>query len=220
MQGRIVLRFVSVLTLVGAILFAADGSMHYWQGWTLLAVMFVANAAIFAYLAKHDPELLQRRLDRREQRRVQRWFQAVGMGSWVGALALSAVDHRFGWSGKVPWWVSVGSEIVMVMGYAVAFEVLRANPYAGATIGVAAEQKVITTGPYAWVRHPMYAGIGLSVLAVPPALGSWFGLILAWGMVAMLVIRMLDEEKLLRAELPGYADYCARVKWRLAPGVY
>jgi protein-S-isoprenylcysteine O-methyltransferase Ste14 len=220
MNVRIVLRFVSVLALVGAFLFASAGSMRYWQGWTLLAVMLVLNAAIFAYLANHDPVLLQRRLDRREQRPAQKWFQAVGMASWVGALALSAVDHRLGWSGRVPWWVSVIAEIVMIGGYAMAFAVLRANHYAGATIGVAAEQKVITSGPYAWVRHPMYSGIGLSVLATPPALGSWLGLIFAAGMIAMFVIRLLDEEKLLRAELPGYADYCAHVKWRLAPGVY
>jgi protein-S-isoprenylcysteine O-methyltransferase Ste14 len=220
MTGRVVLRFIFVLALIGAILFASNGSLHYWQGWMFLAVNLVLNAAIVGYLAKYDPILLQRRLERRERRQVQKWFQALGMVSWLGSLALSGVDHRFGWSGRLPGWVSVMGEIVLIAGYALIFAVLRANRFAAATIGVEAEQKVITMGPYTVVRHPMYSGITLMVLGVPPALGSWLGWAFSVGMIAMLVIRLQDEERLLRSELPGYAEYFARVKWRLAPGVY
>ncbi len=220
MKAREVLRFALMLPLLGAMLFLSAGTLDYWQGWAWLGIFAAGSSFLGLYLARTNPALLERRTRRREQRGVQRLFQYGGMVLWPSSVVLSGLDHRFGWSHGVPWWLSMAALAVVAWTYELNFEVLRANTYAGATIGVEAEQKVVSTGPYAVVRHPMYAALAAMAVAMPLALGSWVVLAVSAAMVGSLVMRLLDEEKLLRSELPGYAEYCARVRWRLAPGVF
>jgi protein-S-isoprenylcysteine O-methyltransferase Ste14 len=220
MKVNIVLRFAVVLTLIGIILFASAGTVHYWQGWVFLAVSAVANLMIVAYLFRRNPALLERRMQRKELRPLQRWFQRAGMLSWIGAVTLAGLDRRFGWTKPLPGWITAVAFLLMAASYVVIFEVMRVNAFASATIELQPEQKVIASGPYAIVRHPMYSGIVLMMLAVPPALSSWVALVCSGIMIAALVVRLLDEETMLRTELPGYGEYCTRVHWRLAPGVF
>jgi protein-S-isoprenylcysteine O-methyltransferase Ste14 len=220
MKVNIVLRFAVVLTLIGIILFASAGTVHYWQGWVFLAVSAVANLMIVAYLFRRNPALLERRMQRKELRPLQRWFQRAGMLSWIGAVTLAGLDRRFGWTKPLPGWITALAFLLLAASYVVIFEVMRVNAFASATIELQPEQKVIASGPYAIVRHPMYSGIVLMMLAVPPALSSWVALVCSGIMIAALVVRLLDEETMLRTELPGYGEYCTRVHWRLAPGVF
>jgi|HubBroStandDraft_4_1064222.scaffolds.fasta_scaffold78043_2 protein-S-isoprenylcysteine O-methyltransferase Ste14 len=220
MKVNIVLRFAVVLTLIGIILFASAGTVHYWQGWVFLAVSAVANLMIVAYLFRRNPALLERRMQRKELRPLQRWFQRAGMLSWIGAVTLAGLDRRFGWTKPLPGWITAVAFLLLAASYVVIFEVMRVNAFASATIELQPEQKVIASGPYAIVRHPMYSGIVLMMLAVPPALSSWVALVCSGIMIAALVVRLLDEETMLRTELPGYGEYCTRVHWRLAPGVF
>lgn len=220
MKVNIVLRFAVVLTLIGIILFASAGTVHYWQGWVFLAVSAVANLMIVAYLFRRNPALLERRMQRKELRPLQRWFQRAGMLSWIGAVTLAGLDRRFGWTKPLPGWITAVAFLLLAASYVVIFEVMRVNAFASETIELQPEQKVIASGPYAIVRHPMYSGIVLMMLAVPPALSSWVALVCSGIMIAALVVRLLDEETMLRTELPGYGEYCTRVHWRLAPGVF
>jgi protein-S-isoprenylcysteine O-methyltransferase Ste14 len=220
MKVNIVLRFAVVLTLIGIILFASAGTAHYWQGWVFLAVSAVANLMIVTYLFRRNPALLERRMQRKELRPLQRWFQRAGLLSWIGAVALAGLDRRSGWTKQLPGWVTAVAFVLLAASYVMIFEAMRVNAFASATIELQPEQKVIASGPYAIVRHPMYSGIVLMMLAVPPALSSWVALVCSGIMIAALVVRLLDEETMLRTELPGYGEYCTRVHWRLAPGVF
>jgi len=220
MKARIVVRYVILLTLFAGILMGAAGTVRYWQGWAFLAVMGGGGFAMVVYLARRDPALLQRRMQRQEQRPVQRLVHYGGMAVWLLAFLLAGLDRRRGWGPELPWWASALGLLAVAWGYWVTFATLRVNTFAGATIGLEKNQHVIASGPYRMVRHPMYAGIAVLILGMPIGLGSVVALAAAGIMILLLVIRLLDEEKMLRLDLPGYAEYCARVRWRLAPGVF
>ena len=224
LRSRLILRFSLALPIAAAILFIPAGTWRYWQGWTFLAVIFTYASGAFVYLYKHDRELLERRLRSKEkiseQRRLIRWLKSV---FFVGAL-LPGFDYRLGWSrrllGVVPVWLSVIAEVLVVCGLLLVFWVLKVNRFASRTIEVESGQRVVSSGPYALVRHPMYSGSLLMWLSVPLALGSY----VAWPAFALLipfyVYRLLNEEKFLRKELPGYSEYCLRTPFRLVPHVW
>jgi protein-S-isoprenylcysteine O-methyltransferase Ste14 len=220
MKARIFVRYVALLALLGCMLMGTAGTVRFWQAWVFLVLMGSGSVAMVIYLARRDPALLQRRLRREEQRPVQKAFHYTVMSAWVLTFLLAGLSRRYGWGPALPWWLCALGFAAVAWGFAVTFATLRANTFASATIGLEKDQRVISTGPYRFVRHPMYSGIAVLLLGMPIALGSVAALATSAIMIAMLVIRLLDEEKLLRAELPGYADYCARVRWRLAPGVF
>ena len=220
MEARLVLRFVVLMALFGCILMGAAGTVRYWQAWAFVALMGGGGFATAIYLARRDPALLERRLRREEERPVQRVFHYTAMSAWLLAFVLAGLDRRFRWGPAVPWWVCALGLAAVATGFYVTFATLRENTFASATIGVEKDQRVIATGPYRIVRHPMYSGIVVLMLGMPLGLGSVAALAASAMMVSMFVVRLLDEEKMLRAALPGYAEYCARVKWRLAPGLY
>jgi protein-S-isoprenylcysteine O-methyltransferase Ste14 len=170
----------------------------------------------------HDPALLARRMragPTAEHRPAQRIIATLSFGAIIAVVVLGGLDRRFGWS-DVPAGVVLLGDLLVVLGLYVTLLVLRANTFAGASIEIAADQRVISTGPYAIVRHPMYAGALVMAAGIPLALGSWPGLALVAALVPVLVWRIRDEESMLRAELPGYAAYTARVRWRLLPGLW
>jgi protein-S-isoprenylcysteine O-methyltransferase Ste14 len=205
--------------VLGLLLFLPAGTLNYWQAWALIAVFVPGSNAIGIYLGVHDPELLERRKQagpQAETRPAQKIIIIVLIAGLVGILVLSALDHRFGWS-EVPAPMSLAGDVLAAIGLYITFLVVKENSFSAANIKVFKDQKVISTGPYAIVRHPMYSGTLLLTLASPPALGSWWGFLPVLLVIPMLVWRIFDEEKLLNAELPGYSDYARRVRYRLVP---
>jgi protein-S-isoprenylcysteine O-methyltransferase Ste14 len=220
MKAQIAVRFAILLTVFACFLMGAAGTVRYWQAWAFLALMGSGSVASVIFLARRDPALLERRLRRQEERPVQKVFHLAAICAWLLTFLLAGLSRRFGWGPRLPWWVCAVGLAAVACGFGFTFATMRANTFASATIGLEKDQRVISTGPYRWVRHPMYSGIATLMIGMPIALGSIAALATSAIMIAMLVPRLLDEEKLLRAELPGYAEYCARVKWRLVPGVY
>ena len=171
---------------------------------------------------KYDPDLLERRMKAgpgAEKQTSQKIIQATAMLAFVAAIVLPAIDHHFAWS-AVPGYVAIGGDILVALAFLVIFFVFKENTFTSGVIEVAAGQKVISTGPYALVRHPMYSGALIMFLGVPLALGSWWGLLTLIPMTVALIWRLLDEEKFLARNLPGYSEYQQQVKHRLVPLVW
>jgi protein-S-isoprenylcysteine O-methyltransferase Ste14 len=207
---------------MGLLLFLSAGTLHYWQAWLYLVVFFAISVGITLYLMKNDPELLKRRLRGgpiAEKEKTQKIIMVITSIGFIGLLVVPALDHRFKWS-SMPTFMVVSGHILTILGFAIIFLVYKENPFSSATIEVAADQKVISTGPYAVVRHPMYAGGLLYLLGMPFALGSYWGLFVFAALLPTLIWRLLDEEKFLAKHLPGYVAYSARVRWRLIPKIF
>lgn len=178
--------------------------------------------AIGVYLSIKDPALLERRKNvgpAVEQNVAQRLNMSLAIVSIVALLAYCALDHRFEWS-PVPAYVSLIGDLLVVLGLFFIFFVFRANSFGASTVQTFENQEVISTGPYAVVRHPMYVGVLVMMIGVPLALGSWTGLAVLVVAVPALVWRILDEEKLLQNDLPGYAKYAQKVRYRLVPYIW
>jgi protein-S-isoprenylcysteine O-methyltransferase Ste14 len=211
-----------VILVMAALLFIPAGTLDYWQAWTFLAVYFVTSLAVSMYLARKDPALLERRMSAgpaAEKQASQKIIMSIAVPGFVGLLVVPALDHRFGWS-HMPAPAALAGDGLVALGWLVTFFVFRENTYSSAVIEVVPDQTVVSTGPYAIVRHPMYGG-GLVLLAgVPIALGSWWGLVVLLAMMPALAWRLLDEERFLAAQLPGYVEYQAKVPWHLIPFVW
>jgi protein-S-isoprenylcysteine O-methyltransferase Ste14 len=213
---------ITGLLALGLLIFVPAGTLAYWQGWAFIAVFSVSTTVIAAYLALKDPALLERRMKvgpAAETRPVQKIIISFAFALFPLLLVISVLDHRQGWS-HVPAAVSVLGNALVALGLMVDLRVFRENSYGAATIRSMEGQRVIATGPYARVRHPMYLGALIMIVGVPPALGSWWGLTVALACVPILMLRILDEEKMLRDELEGYDAYARSVRYRLVPGVW
>jgi protein-S-isoprenylcysteine O-methyltransferase Ste14 len=208
--------------VVASLLFVVAGTLHYWQAWLFLAVYFAASLAITLYLVRKDPTLLERRMsggpfaEKEPAQRIIVFLTSVG---FIALLVEPAFDRRFGWS-DLPAYFVVAGDLLMLFGWLGIYFVFRENSFASATIESAADQRVISTGPYAWVRHPMYATALLMLLGIPLALGSWWGVLIVIAIVPALVWRLTDEERFLSQNLPGYPEYRGRVRYRLLPFVW
>jgi protein-S-isoprenylcysteine O-methyltransferase Ste14 len=205
-----------------ALVFLPAGTLAYWQGWLFWAHFTFWSAAGGWYFLRRDPDLVRRRLragpgaeTEPVQKRIQLFLSIV----IVAVCLVSALDRRFGWS-DVSWPLVIAANALVAAGFLVVFAVFRENSFASSTIEVAADQRVISTGPYAVVRHPMYAGALLMFVAAPLALGSWWGLVPAALLIGGLAARLMDEEAYLVRNLPGYAAYRGTVRWRLVPWVW
>jgi protein-S-isoprenylcysteine O-methyltransferase Ste14 len=214
---------LAVLFLIMAsLLFVAAGTLHYWQGWLFLAVYFLASLAITLYLINNNRALLARRMSGgpfAEKEPAQRIIMALVSIGFVGLILLPAIDHRFGWSHlSIP--AVVAGNALVLLGWLGIFFVFRENSFASATIESTEDQRVISTGLYAWVRHPMYATLLLMLLGMPVALGSWWGVLIVVAIVPALIWRLTDEERFLVNHLPDYSEYQRRVRYRLLPRVW
>ncbi|HEY4922987.1 MAG TPA: isoprenylcysteine carboxylmethyltransferase family protein [Roseiarcus sp.] len=208
--------------ILAAMIFLPAGSLAYWQGWAFWLVFLVCCLATTLYLLKRDPALVERRMrsgPTAERESSQQWIQSINGLLFCAIVILPAFDHRFGWS-SVPIVVVVFGDCLIVLGFALILRVFAENSFASATIEVSADQKVVATGPYALVRHPMYAGALPLIAGIPLALGSFWGLVPVALIVPALAWRLLDEERFLVTHLAGYQDYCRKVRWRLAPGLW
>jgi protein-S-isoprenylcysteine O-methyltransferase Ste14 len=216
-------RGLLILFLVmAALLFVTAGTIRYWQAWVYLAVFFGASFLITLYLAKNDPALLKRRLSAgpwAEKEQTQKIIMAFTSIGFLALIVTPALDFRFGWS-AVPLPIVAAGNVLIAIGYAIIFLVYKENTFTSATIEVAKDQRVISTGPYALVRHPMYAGGLLYLLGMPLALGSWWGLVPFAATLPFLIWRLVDEEEFLARNLPGYAEYRNKVRFRLIPRVW
>jgi protein-S-isoprenylcysteine O-methyltransferase Ste14 len=198
------------------------GTLHYWQAWVFIAVFMVATIGPSMYLAVKHPDALARRMNGgpgKETRPVQKLVMWGILASVVATAVVSALDWRFGWS-HVPTVVTVLGNVVVGVSLLAAQLVVLQNNFAGANISVEAEQPVISTGLYGVVRHPMYICALIMMVATPPALGSYWGLIPVIASVPILMVRIFDEEKMLRTELPGYIEYTHTVRHRLVPYIW
>jgi protein-S-isoprenylcysteine O-methyltransferase Ste14 len=207
---------------MAALLFALAGTLDYWQAWIFLAIYFASSLAITLYLMKKDPELLQRRIrggPTAEKETVQKIIMSLTSLGFIGLLVIPGLDHRFGWS-QMPPYAALAGDVLVVLGWLAIFLVFRENTFSSATIELAPDQRVISTGPYALVRHPMYAGALVMLLGMPIALGSKWGVLVIVAMTPVLIWRLFDEEKFLARNLPGYVEYQSRVRYRLVPLVW
>jgi len=217
--------WVGLAQLLGALLLlllTSAWTLHYPEAWTYVALFGACTAAITLYLQRHDPALLERRLvagPRAERRRPQRVIQLAATLAFVAVYVVAGLDRRFRWS-TIPRSAVVLGHLLVVAGLGIVFLAFRANSYASATVETVEGQMVVSTGPYAAVRHPMYSGALLMLVGTPLALGSLWALACLVPMTAAIVSRLHDDERVLTHSLPGYASYRSRVKSRLVPYVW
>jgi protein-S-isoprenylcysteine O-methyltransferase Ste14 len=219
---RGVLANLITLAILLGCMFIPAGTFNYWEAWVFAAVFEVSAQALGIYFLMYDRKLVERRMNigpMAEQRPSQKLISALFMLGFVGCVVFPAFDHRFGWSPVAPV-VSVIANATIVLSFRLFFVVMKSNSYAASTIQVEEGQPVVSTGPYAYVRHPMYSGALLLVAAMPLALGSWWSVLLVVPFFPVLVWRILDEEIFLRQSLPGYDEYMQRVRYRLVPRVW
>ena len=208
--------------IIGALLFSCAGTARYWHAWIYLALFFALSAVITADLLRRDPALLRRRMKggpTAEGRPLQRVIMLGASLGFVSLLVVPALDFRHRWSSVPVTGVAIG-DVLFAIGFGFIGRVYRENTYTAATVEVTADQRVIDTGPYAVVRHPMYASASLYLLGTPLALGSYWGLVPIAAMMPFLIWRLFDEERFLARNLPGYTDYQKRVRHRLVPFVW
>jgi protein-S-isoprenylcysteine O-methyltransferase Ste14 len=214
---------LAVLALImGLLIFVPAGTLRYWQGWVYLSIFTSASILTTLYLMRHDPALLERRMrggPMAERQPAQKLIMLGASVGFIGLLVVPALDIRFRWSVVSPGVVLLGDALVIAGFYFISI-VYRENTFTSATIEVAKDQKVISTGPYALVRHPMYAGALLYLLGTPLALGSYWGLVAFGAVIPFLLWRLFDEERFLSRNLPGYTEYRQRVRHRLVPFVW
>ena len=221
--SRIVRATVGGTVVFLAIIFIPAGTVDYWQGWAFAGTLMVSSLLVTIYMALNDRELLESRLrmgPTAEKTSAQKVITAVGFVVFVAALVIIVLDHRLGWSPRVPAYLSTSGDALAVLEILIYFLVVSENRYAASTIEVVEGQTVISTGPYAIVRHPMYAGAILVFLGTPLALGSWWGLLFTPLFIGWFAWRLLDEERFLRANLRGYDEYMRMAPYRLVPYVW
>ena len=216
------LRSAISLLIFGLALFAPAGTLRFWQGWLFAVVFICASSAIGVYFWRHDPALLERRNrvgPAAETEPAQKIIISLILVGFVLMLVLPGLDYRWHWS-SLPVWLVIIANIGVIVSFIIFFIVMTQNSYAASTITVEPGQPVISTGFYGIVRHPMYSGALLLLIAMPLALGSAWTLLLLVVLIPLLAWRLTDEERVLTRDLPGYAEYCRHVRYHLIPGVW
>ncbi|MFZ2059948.1 MAG: isoprenylcysteine carboxylmethyltransferase family protein [Candidatus Binatus sp.] len=213
---------LQLFIMLGLTIFLPAWTFDYWQAWIVVAVFFGCTIAITLYLMKNDPKLLERRVSAgvvAEHEKNQKIIQAFAALAFIALFVVSSLDHRFGWS-RVPSYLVAIGDVLIVIGFYLVFRVFKENSFASGTIEIGDEQKVIMTGPYALVRHPMYVGAMVMLVGVPLALGSLWGLVALVPMMVVLVARLRDEERFLAKNLAGYCEYQSKVRYHLLPLIW
>ena len=212
-------KFLLGLVLVGAILFLPAGSFAFVGGWLFIALLFIPMIFLGVFLFIKSPELLEKRLDAKEKENTQKGVVALSGLLFLAGFIVAGLDYRFAWS-HVPTWLVIVASVILLASYALYAEVMRENAYLSRTIEVQEGQKVVDTGLYGIVRHPMYAVTIWLFLSIPLVLGSFFSLLCFLPYPIIMAVRILNEEKVLTAGLDGYADYKKKVKYRLIPFIW
>lgn len=213
------LKFLMGVLFVGLLLFPSAGSLAYAHGWLFIGLLFVPMLVFGIVLLLKAPGLLKKRLDGKEEEATQKGVVALSGLLFIAGFVVAGLDYRFGWS-RVPTWVVIVASVVLLVAYALYIEVMRENAYLSRTVKVEENQKVVDSGLYGIVRHPMYAVIIWLFGAIPLVLASWWSLLCFLPYAAVMVVRIKNEEALLSAELEGYEEYKKRVKYRLIPFIW
>jgi protein-S-isoprenylcysteine O-methyltransferase Ste14 len=213
------IRFILVFPVLGLMFFLPAWTLNYWQAWVYIFIVAVPAIFLGLYLYKHDRALLERRMRMKERLRGQKIIVAASSLFFLATFLIPGFDFRFHWS-QVPVAVIILADILVLAGYLIVALVFKANTYASRIIEVEKGQKVITTGPYAIVRHPMYVGVLVFYIFSPLALGSYWAVIPALCIVPFIIARIRGEEKEMLENLEGYRDYTARTRYRLLPGIW
>ncbi len=213
------IKYVMGLIMIGMLLFLPAWTFHYPGAWLFIALLFVPMLIMGVVLFIKAPTLLEKRLDNKEKESAQKGVIALSALMFPIGFLISALDYRFGWS-VVPAWLVTVAALLFLLGYATYAEVMRENAYLSRTVEIQENQKVVSTGLYAILRHPMYLATLLMFLPIPLVLGSFWGLIAFALYPPIIVIRILNEEKLLTDELIGYAEYKKKTKYRLIPFIW
>ena len=225
MIRRLVQKSLAGFAIMLVLLFVPAGTLAWPAGWALLIEFSIASTLITRWLLRHNPELLAERmapLIQRDQKPWDKVLMAAFLFLWCAWLVVMSLDAaRFGWS-DVPLWLQALGAIAIAVGMYITFLTMRANTFAVPVVKIQAARghRVVSDGPYAVVRHPMYGGALLLIAGIPLLLGSWWGLVMALVIVLLLAVRAVLEERTLMAELPGYTDYATRVRYRMIPGVW
>jgi protein-S-isoprenylcysteine O-methyltransferase Ste14 len=211
-----------LLIILGLLLFFSAGTVNYWQAWIFLVVFGISTLVVTLYLMKNDPKLLQKRVDAgpgSEKEIKQKIIQSIAQIAFVAVIIFPAIDHRFEWS-TMPILVIILGDLLVALGLLMVFFVFKENTFTSATIEVDKDQKVISSGLYSIIRHPMYSGAFIMLLGVPLSLGSWWGIFALIPLISVIVWRLLNEERFLLKNLKGYKEYYQKVHFRLIPFVW
>lgn len=212
-------KLLAGLGIVMLLLFLPAGTWCYWQAWLFIALLFIPMTLVGIWLLFRQPDLLAKRLNNKEKQTKQKSIVALSGVMFILGFVLCGLDARYAWS-DIPLWLIICASVLFLLGYAIYVEVMRENAYLSRTIEVQEGQRVIDSGLYSIVRHPMYSATLLMYLAMPLILGSAWAL-LVFAIYPLLIIqRIRNEETLLAAELPGYTDYLQRIRYRLIPWIW
>jgi protein-S-isoprenylcysteine O-methyltransferase Ste14 len=214
--AKVVMMAILILFLF---FFIPAGTIKYWQAWAYMATLFIPALFMMAYLLRKDPELMQRRMKTKEKETEQKLLIRIGWLLFFPAFLIPGFDFRYGWS-SVPTWCILLSDLLIISGYFLFARVLMANRYAARVVEVEEKQQLISTGPYAVVRHPMYSAILIIYIFSPLALGSYWAVIPMLFLIGIVVARILNEEAVLSRELEGYREYMQKTKYRIIPGIW
>ncbi len=223
MRGKLIMnaliKYIVGLIMVGLILFLPAGTFEYWNGWLFIGLLFIPMFFLGVILLWKAPALLEKRLSTKEKEGTQQKVVALsGLLFLIGFVA-AGLDFRFGWT-RVPVWVVIAASVILLVSYGLYAEVMRENAYLSRTVEVQENQKVVDTGLYGVVRHPMYAVTILLFLSFPLVLGSWIGFVLFLHYPILIAVRIKNEEMVLEQGLEGYTEYKKRVKYRILPFVW
>ena len=213
------IKFIMGIVLVGALIFIPAGTLAYINGWLFIGLLFIPMLILGTVLFFRSPELLGKRLNAREDENAQKGVVAISGLLFVAGFVTAGLDYRFGWSYVPLWGVTVAS-VILLISYALYAEVMRENVYLSRTVEVQKGQSVVDTGLYGMIRHPMYAVTIWLFLSIPIVLGSLWAFLCFLPYIAVIVVRIKNEEKVLEESLEGYREYKKRVKYRLIPFVW
>jgi protein-S-isoprenylcysteine O-methyltransferase Ste14 len=216
---KIVMRFSLVPLVLGLLILVPAGTLKFWQVYVYLGILVIPMIFVLFYFIKNDPSFLERRTRAKEKEKAQKIIQMVFSLIFLSGFVVPGLDKRFGWS-DIPVNIVLITDIIILSGYLIIFLVFRQNSYASRIVEVEKNQKVITTGLYSVVRHPMYIGVLIMYVPSPVALGSYWGLIPMAMIPLAIVSRILNEEKVLSENLPGYKEYCKKTRYRLIPYIW
>jgi protein-S-isoprenylcysteine O-methyltransferase Ste14 len=217
--SQAIVKFLGGLLIVGLLLFLPAGTFSYWQGWLLIGILFIPMFIAGLVMMKKSPELLRKRLDAKEEQSEQKTVIALSGLMFLAAFVVAGLNFRFQWI-VLPAWVSWAAAVVFLLAYALYAEVLRENVWLSRTIEVQENQKVIDTGLYGIVRHPMYMSTLLLFLSMPLVLGSVLSFIIMLAYIPIIAKRIRNEEKVLEDGLAGYAEYMKRIRYKVIPFVW
>ena len=216
---KIIVRFSFFPVFLGLLILIPAGTFNYWQVYVYFATLVVPMIFVLFYFLKTDPKFLERRTKTKEKEKQQTIVSILSTIVFLAGFILPGLDHRFTWS-DVPVYLSIAADIIILFGYLIIFSVFRQNSYASRIIEISEDQTIISTGLYGIVRHPMYIGVLIMFIPTPIALGSYWGLIPFALLPVSLILRILNEEKVLSDNLKGYKEYCQKTRYRLIPSIW